>query len=80
MVLLGLPWFEWVGYSASFVVLLSFLMKDMQKLRIVNIAGCSLFIAYGLSLPSISVPIILTNTAIVVVNLYYLMKKPVEIV
>jgi hypothetical protein len=75
MELLGLPWFEWIGYTASFVVLLSFLMKDMKKLRIVNILGCSLFIAYGLTLPAISIPIILTNAAIVIVNLYYLSKR-----
>jgi hypothetical protein len=71
----GLPWFEWIGYIASFVVLLSFLMKDMLKLRIINILGCSLFIAYGLALPTVSIPIILTNAAIVLVNGYYLSKK-----
>jgi hypothetical protein len=75
MEIFGLPWYEWIGYMASFVVLLSFLMKDMTKLRVVNIAGCSLFIAYGISLPSVSIPIILTNAAIVVVNIYYLNKK-----
>jgi hypothetical protein len=64
---------EMIGYLASLVILLSFVMKDLKKLRIVNTAGCAIFIVYGLLL-AYSIPIIITNAAIVVINLYYLSK------
>jgi hypothetical protein len=65
---------ELVGYAASVAVAVSFVMKDMFKLRMVNIVGCALFVAYGLMLPTlrIGLPVILTNLAIICVNLYYL--------
>ncbi len=65
---------EYVGYAASFFVLLSFIMKDMKTLRLVNIIGCSFFIVYGFLIPGISWPIVVTNVAIVVVNFYYLIR------
>ena len=65
---------DWIGYAASFFVFVSFVMKDMVKLRIVNIIGCSFFIAYGYYL-DISWPIIITNAGIVLVNLYYLLQS-----
>ena len=69
---------EYVGYVASFFVLLSFLMKRMLQLRLVNIVGCLFFIAYGFLLPVISWPIIITNAAIVSVNLFYLLRTKKE--
>jgi hypothetical protein len=63
---------EYVGYLASLLVLISFLMKNMTYLRLVNTLGCMVFIAYGVLLPSI--PIIITNAAIVIINSYYLLK------
>ncbi len=68
---------EIVGYLASLVVLLSFLMKDVKRLRMVNIIGCSLFLAYGILL-GFSIPIIVTNAAIVVINVVYLIKSRVK--
>ncbi|WP_171037104.1 YgjV family protein [Maribacter algarum] len=66
---------EIVGYLASLFVLLSFFNKDIRKLRIINSIGCALFVAYGVMLPSI--PVIITNVAILLVNGYYLFwKKP----
>ncbi|AEE19722.1 inner membrane protein [Dokdonia sp. Hel_I_63] len=64
---------EIVGYLASLFVLLSFLNKDLRKLRIVNSIGCALFVTYGVLLGSI--PIIITNLAILFVNGYYLFVK-----
>ena len=65
---------ELIGYIASGTVLISFLMKEMKWLRIINSIGCALFIAYGIML-NYSIPIIATNTAIVVINFYFLSKK-----
>ncbi|MCF8715953.1 YgjV family protein [Joostella atrarenae] len=64
---------ELIGYAASLGVLLSFFMKEIKKLRIVNSIGCLFFVIYGLMLPSI--PIIITNAAILGVNFYYLFIK-----
>lgn len=65
---------EIVGYTASLLVLVSFLMKNVRKLRIINTIGCTVFIIYGILL-GWSIPIILTNGAIVLINGYYLVKK-----
>jgi len=70
----GIPLTEWIGYVASLGILISFLMRDIRKLRLINTAGCLLFAAYGFLL-DISWPIVITNLAIVVINLFYLMKS-----
>jgi hypothetical protein len=62
-----------IGYLASLGVLLSFLMKEIKTLRIVNILGCFLFVIYGVML-NFSWPIIITNVSIIIINLYYLFK------
>ncbi|PCE64426.1 uroporphyrinogen decarboxylase [Sediminicola luteus] len=73
MELFGITLTEWVGYAASLGVLLSFLMKDIKKLRMVNSVGCALFVAYGFML-DISWPVVITNLAILGVNGYYFLK------
>jgi len=64
---------EIVGYLASIVVLCSFVMKDVKKLRRVNMVGCLLFVVYGFMMPTIRIglPIIITNAAIMGINVYY---------
>lgn len=61
---------DYVGYAASVFVLLSFVMKNIATLRMINMIGCGLFITYGILIAS--VPVIITNAAIVLVNSYYL--------
>lgn len=75
MEFLGISFTEWVGYAAMATVLVSFLMKSVKKLRIVNSFGCLLFVFYGVLLSPYSIPIIITNTAIFCINLYYLLKN-----
>lgn len=77
MELFGITGTEYVGYFASFMVLISFTMKDVKKLRMVNMTGCVLFVLYGFLMPTlrIGLPIIIANAAILLVNLYYLLKK-----
>ena len=74
MEVLGLSLTEMVGYVAMALLLVSFMMKDVTKLRIINSFGCGFFIAYGAMLVT-SWPIIITNSAIISINLYYLTKK-----
>jgi uncharacterized protein with PQ loop repeat len=64
---------EWVGYLASLVLMISFLMKNINTLRIINSIGAVLFVIYGILLVT-SWPIIITNTFILGVNIYYLTK------
>ncbi|WP_340202153.1 YgjV family protein [Ascidiimonas sp. W6] len=70
---LGVSIVEWVGYLAAAIVLFSFFMKDMKKLRLINMSGCTIWVLYGFLL-QISWPIIITNAAIFCVNGYYLYK------
>ena len=65
---------ETIGYLASAGVLVSFTMKDVKRLRVVNTIGCILFVIYGFMMPTLRVglPIIITNAAIILVNFYYL--------
>lgn len=64
---------DWVGYLASLILMISFLMKNFNTFRIINSIGAVLFILYGIML-SISWPIIITNAFILGVNIYYLTK------
>ncbi|HWS59976.1 MAG TPA: hypothetical protein VN182_03515 [Flavobacterium sp.] len=64
---------EWVGYLASLVLMISFLMKNINTLRIVNSTGCLLFVVYGFLLAT-SWPIIISNAFILGVNIFYLAK------
>ncbi len=70
-----IPLSEWVGYIASAVLMVSFLMKNIIKLRIINSVGAVLFIFYGFMLAT-SWPIIITNAFILCVNMYYIFKNP----
>ncbi|PWK18221.1 uroporphyrinogen decarboxylase [Xanthomarina spongicola] len=76
MELFGITGTEYVGYMASLMVLLSFTMKDVKRLRLINMTGCVLFIIYGFLMPTIRIglPIIIANAAIFLVNAFYLFK------
>lgn len=75
MTFLSIETVEWLGYIAMAAVLISFLMKSIIKLRLVNAIGCLLFVAYGIYLQPISKPIIITNIAILVINVYHIFKS-----
>ena len=63
---------EIFGYLASAFVAISLLMTAIVKLRVVNLVGSAFFVVYGLLLPETSVPVIITNGFIVIVNLVHL--------
>lgn len=68
----GIPLIEWVGYLASVLIAVSMFMKDIIKLRFINLVGSLCFVIYGLIIKAY--PVALTNIVIVIVNLYYLYK------
>lgn len=68
----GIPFIEWIGYLASILIALSMFMKDMIKLRFINLVGSLCFVIYGLVIKAY--PVVVTNIVIVGVNLYYIYK------
>ncbi|HWR09341.1 hypothetical protein [Sporomusa sp.] len=64
---------EWLGYLASGMVAVSFVMKSINKLRFINLVGAILFVIYGIAIQA--VPVVLANLFVVGVNIYYLVWK-----
>lgn len=71
---LGIDITEWIGYLASIALIISFMMKNVNTLRMINSVGAILFIIYGVMLET-SWPIIITNVFILLLNIYYLTIK-----
>lgn len=63
---------ELIGYLGSGLVLLSFLMTSVFKLRIINAAGGVICTIYSLIIQAY--PTALMNACLVIINLYYLLK------
>lgn len=59
-----------IGYLAPAFLALSFLFKDLVKLRIINSIGCSFFVVYGLLIAAY--PIVVANVIIIGINVYQL--------
>ena len=57
-----------IGWVASAFVILSFLINDMLRLRIVNLIGASLWLAYGVV--DLSSSIIFLNIVIVSIQIF----------
>lgn len=64
---------EIVGYIGSFLVLVSFLMTSVVKLRIVNTIGSVIFMIYALIIHSY--PTAVMNACLVLINLRFLWKS-----
>ncbi len=60
-----------IAYIASAFILFSFTLKDQKKLRIFNSIGALLFIFY--SYMKADYPVVFINSAIVLINLYYIL-------
>jgi hypothetical protein len=61
---------ELVGYLASVLIVVSLLMSSVYRLRVINLIGAAVFTVYGLLIGSI--PVVLTNGVIVLIDVYYL--------
>lgn len=66
-------WVELVGYVASALIVVSLTMTSVVRLRLLSLTGALIFVVYGALLPS--VPIILTNTAVIAVNAWFLRRE-----
>jgi hypothetical protein len=63
---------ELVGYLASLLVLISLLMSSVMKLRVINSIGAAIFTVYAILIKSY--PTAVMNFALIIVNLYFLVK------
>ena len=62
--------YEIVGIAATLFVLLSFLMKKVETIRLVNIIGAALFVIYGYLIGSLSTWLL--NGALIIIHSVYL--------
>lgn len=65
------------GYAASVFLIISFLLKDQKKLRLVNLIGCVFFVIYGFLLGN-AWPIIIPNAIIACTQIYHLWIRPLK--
>lgn len=66
---------QYFGYAASVFIVLSFVLKDLKKVRLVNLIGCICFVLYGaLTQPEPLWPVIIPNAFLCVIQIYYLLK------
>ncbi len=63
---------EAIGYTGSALVLVSFLMVSVVKLRVVNSIGSIIFTVYAFIIHSY--PTAIMNLCLVMINIYYLVK------
>jgi hypothetical protein len=63
---------EVFGYISMIVVLISTMMKDMKKLRIINSIGCLMFVIYGLYMQTY--PIVAMNIVVILIHFWRLYK------
>ena len=63
---------EMIGYLGSVLVLISFLMSSVVKLRVINAVGSLVFAGYALIIHSY--PTALMNFCLVGLNIYYLVR------
>jgi uncharacterized protein with PQ loop repeat len=61
-----------IGYLASILLAISLLVTNDLKFRWLNTWGCVFFIVYGILINAL--PIILTNSILFLINLFYLIK------
>jgi len=62
-----------IAYIGSFFILISFMLKDQIKLRVLNSIGASIFIYYSFSRGDY--PIVFINTSIVLINIVYILRN-----
>ncbi len=64
----------YVGYAASVFIVLSFVLKELKKVRFVNLFGCLCFVIYGV-FSGMLWPIIIPNLILCFIHIYHLIKK-----
>lgn len=68
--------YEIIGFLGAFLVLVSFLLKDIKWIRIVNVVGALLFTVYGFSTQTWATAFM--NLALIIVHIFYLVKMHID--
>lgn len=63
---------EYLGYGASALLVLSLMMEDVKRLRWFNFSGCVAFAIYGVAIEAW--PVAFTNGLLAIINVYHLNK------
>ena len=64
---------EIMAYIGSVIILISFVVKSVKWLRILNNVGCLIFLIYASYHGR--TPLILLNSGVILVNIYHLFRK-----
>ena len=65
-------WLEMIGYLGSVFVAISLMMRSLVRLRMINSAGCVVFVIYGILIHAY--PVAILNAFIVCINAFYLIR------
>ena len=68
-----MTWVEILGYAASALVVASFAMRSVVRLRTVSLVGSVTFAVYGLLIGA--VPVVITNAAAALLNAWNLRRE-----
>lgn len=68
----NVPLVEYVGYLSSILIGISMFMKNIVKLRFINLIGCILFTIYGFIIKAY--PVAIVNLVIAFTNIYYIYR------
>jgi predicted membrane protein len=66
---------ELLGTLASVIVLLSFIVTEEKRIRMINIVGAAVFVVYGLLIQAFSVWFL--NAVLILIHSWYLLKGKV---
>ena len=64
---------EIFGYIGTILILVSFLIDDVTKLRLVNMIGAIFWIVYGFGI--MAKPTIIVNFFVIIIHSFWLLKK-----
>lgn len=67
-----------VGYFAMTFLVLSFIPKQILRIRVINLIGCLFFVAYGIMLQAW--PVAISNGFVAVIQIYHLIHLKKEVV
>jgi tRNA(Arg) A34 adenosine deaminase TadA len=65
---------EIIGYIASFLLVVTFFLRNVKWLRIVGSFACLGFVIYGCMFPKIAYPLVIANVLIILINIFYVIK------
>lgn len=64
--------YEIIGYAASALIVISLMMNSLVRLRVINLIGAIVFVAYGVLIAAW--PIVIVNGFVIVIDAYFLWK------